>query len=1121
MSHDEETPRPPPMSDEAPPDPQPVIRPDDPTTLMDVLQTAAHREATLRHELVQVKKRSQWTVTISIIAVLAAAGMVVWNSVQQNRNGSASSGVVPGAAVDQAEKDKEQGYVHSMASATEDMLKKSEAAVRDVLERQRPKAGERDRRGWEWYYADTLLNPGEGRYIVSPRPLRAMALSPDEKTVAVAGDEGRISLWSTDTMTNVDGWEAKGGTVHALSWNPEGLLAAGLDDGSIVTWNTFPARQKERWKGHEGQTSVLQWHQRDPVLISGGADGKISVWNLEGKELHAYQRTGPVLAMDVQRDSNVVAAILGSPQRMIIGKPDQLNDAHEVPLFAEGEALAWQPSGGAMLVSKHKHAVHLWNPVTEKEVICLMKEKIPRATAFAWSPNSRVMAVGSLDGSLYLSNPWDPNDKCRKLNGHVNQVSGVAWLKHRDRLLSIGEDGTLRAWDDARRTPEMSIMYAPCPIAGAAWNPKEDLLAMVIGDDEVQVLDGTSRQVLWSHALPRSINLNTPFSKAALAWSPDGKLLAAGCAGRALTLWNTADGSPAGNLGNVIATEVQWMPDGKQMLVKTAGEWLTLAIDGTKQKIKTPPGAMSLVPFSEGRMACLFADGEELRWQPVGDKISKQPMPPMKMTGHVTCLASNPAHTMVAVGAESGGVAWFDMQTCTWIRPSLAHAGQVAAIAWNADGSRLASFGADGKCRIFHVGEAAQTWMVTYQTNPELAGAGWNSRGDKLMLACASQGQIVTFDAGRSMDREPGQKRSGPDPDQLLADALRTIERNPGDEAGWAAFKRLIKPAPSTAENADRPLLLATVALGEMGRFQSSATTLAADAKAAQEWQGQALPLPVQVLEHCVLGQWQKVVDLCQKGDQTPERAAWYRLVQAEALMHLGQEEEAGKNWLASWQSQRRAWVGSAEQEEPAPFKKSAGRPSLTPWDSISIHEDWTGGEQNNLSELPNPLKQPGFEFATGTFIQMAGKNLRVSMQHTFPRITDWISLGKPARRVAFLLSVVCYAPPGSPVEAIPSGTCVGSIFMRRENGTAARIPLIYGINVWDWWAPGATGVPPPSKGAVAWTGSNARAKRMQHNLALYRLDWDAGAGAVATDFSISSSMRKPAPMLLGVEVLR
>ncbi|MDB6073833.1 MAG: hypothetical protein JWO89_1473, partial [Verrucomicrobiaceae bacterium] len=684
MSHDASAPRPPPMSDEAPPDPQPVVRPDDPTTLLDVLQTAAHREATLRHELGQVKKRSQWTLTISIIAVLAAAGVVGWNSAQQSNGRSATAGVTPGSAVDQQEREKEQAYVHSMASATEDMLKKSEAAVRGVLERQRPKPGAPDRRGWEWYYADTLLDPGQDRYIVSQRPLRAMALSPDEKTVAVAGDEGRISLWSTDTMTNVDGWEAKGGTVHALSWSPDGLLAAGLDDGSIVLWNTFPARQKERWRAHEGRTSVLQWYQREPVLISGGADGKISVWNTEGKELHTHQRIGPVLAMDVQRDSNVVAAILGSPQRLIIGKPDQLDDAHEVPLFAEGEALAWQPAGGAMILSKHKHAVHLWNPVTEKDEICLMKEKIPRATAFAWSPNSQIMAVGSLDGSLYLNKPWDPNDKCRKLNGHVNQVSGVAWLKHRDRLLSIGEDGTLRAWDDARRTPEMSIMYAPCAIAGAAWNPKQDLLAMVIGDDEVQVLDGTSRQVLWSHALPRPGNLNTPFSKAALAWSPDGMLLAAGCAGRALTLWKAEDGSPVGNLASVIATEVQWMPDGKRMLVKTASGWLTLATDGTKQKIETPPGAMSLVPFSENRMACLFADGEELRWQPVGDAISKQPMPPLKMTGQVTCLASNRAHTMVALGVESGGVAWFDMQTGQWSRPSMAHAGPVAAIAWNA-----------------------------------------------------------------------------------------------------------------------------------------------------------------------------------------------------------------------------------------------------------------------------------------------------------------------------------------------------------------------------------------------------------------------------------------------------
>jgi hypothetical protein len=84
------------------------------------------------------------------------------------------------------------------------------------------------------------------------------------------------------------------------------------------------------------------------------------------------------------------------------------------------------------------------------------------------------------------------------------------------------------------------------------------------------------------------------------------------------------------------------------------------------------------------------------------------------------------------------------------------------------------------------------------------------------------------------------------------------------------------------------------------------------------------------------------------------------------------------------------------------------------------------------------------------------------------------------------------------------------------------RIPLLYGHNIWDWWVPAGEPLPAAPTEAVVWKGTNPKARSMGHSLALYRVEWEAGMDeAAVTDFSISSTMRRPTPMLMAVEVVR
>jgi WD40 repeat protein len=71
-----------------------------------------------------------------------------------------------------------------------------------------------------------------------PGPVRALAFSPDGRTLASAGKSGRVTLWGLSEPRPIMtyDWDIK--DIQSLAFAPDGLrLAAGGDWGQIVVWD--------------------------------------------------------------------------------------------------------------------------------------------------------------------------------------------------------------------------------------------------------------------------------------------------------------------------------------------------------------------------------------------------------------------------------------------------------------------------------------------------------------------------------------------------------------------------------------------------------------------------------------------------------------------------------------------------------------------------------------------------------------------------------------------------------------------------------------------------------------------------------------------------------------------
>ena len=812
--------------------------------------------------------------------------------------------------------------------------------------------------------------------------------------------------------------------------------------------------------------------------------------------------------------------VLGHPARLLAGPLENLE--HEFPLDAQESALAWRPGVHEVAITKGGVPMRSWDPFTTVDSFYLPNRFSPGASSYAWSPSGQDVAVGGIDGKIILLDARRTTDSRTALYGHSSRVKALQWLGGaHERLLSVGEDGTLRAWDDLRRSPEITFLPFKIPLTDAQWNPQADKLAILFAADEVQVIRCDTWQTEWSRPLPVPAPGRTPYTGGHLAWSPDGRWLAAVCPGRPPVVWRMADGKRTIATGLDDAAEVCWMSDSRRLLVRGAKGWSWLAAeDGRATAIPGTANAAWVAGLDGDAVGIVSADGGALHYRLTslaGSGSGLDVALPAGL-GAVRCAALSPDRTQLALAGESGALIWVGTATGQAQRPALAHSGPVKSLGWHPDGTRLATVGADATCRVFNIAQATQTWVIEYEIPGEIVANGWNADGRRLMVASGSGKLVKIYDASRSLavGKGEGERPAEPVFSERLTQACAWIEQHPGEEFGWHAFAQAVNDSRGEGANAQADLLLAAADLGVRALFTPAAEAVKHTALATT-WHGVELPSAVQVAEACALKRWEEIPSLCASPHGLYADAAWFALARAEALAALGRRDEAEAANLEAWQALRRHHGGD-DRIAPAAAKGDASAGvDLSPWANITLTDDWTGGSNNNLASLPAAVAQPGGgSFHFGDFIQLAGKKLRVSSgRMLLPRSTGWVPLGRAATRADFALAA-CYVEEDEQLQ----DTCIGSLFLLRSTGRGAvRIPLIYGRNVWDWWVPSGGHVTEAPAAAVAWRGDNPNAQHYQHGLALYRLAWEASAGpAPVTAVSLVSHLRRPAPMLMSVE---
>jgi len=110
----------------------------------------------------------------------------------------------------------------------------------------------------------------------------SLVFSPDQRLLASGSSDG-IKIWQISDSQLVRMIPTKG--VYSLSFsNDNQLLASGSNDHIIRLWKVKDGTLLKTLSGHVNTVCSVVFHPVEPLLVSGGWDGKVKLWRLLDKQ---------------------------------------------------------------------------------------------------------------------------------------------------------------------------------------------------------------------------------------------------------------------------------------------------------------------------------------------------------------------------------------------------------------------------------------------------------------------------------------------------------------------------------------------------------------------------------------------------------------------------------------------------------------------------------------------------------------------------------------------------------------------------------------------------------------------------------------------------------------------
>jgi WD40 repeat protein/DNA-binding SARP family transcriptional activator len=558
-------------------------------------------------------------------------------------------------------------------------------------------------------------------------------LTRDGRTLAVRGNDGGVTLFDTTTLHERGGRLESSGQIYyfgavvrpkrALAFSPDGrTLAVGDSDGRHATLALVDTRSRRTrafiTSRKNGVTADVVFAPGGRTVVSGegvsGAGGppaEVLVLRTaaDGTELRRSRAIAAARLIGFTRDGRELLVTSGETTSSLF----DVRTFRRVRTFPVSGAAALSQTADEAAFGQDDGSVRIVDLRTGAQR-SMGRRATGRVIAIAFSADGSVLATGSDDGSVSV---WDVSsgDLRETYTGHAAAALGLLFSPDGSTLYSGSSDGSEIAWD-VRGTRRLGrpFRFAPHPADGigphappahgaataVAVSPDGSLFVTSPGPDRVTVWRADDESVVATLRGPCG-NLDS------LAFSHDGRLIAATGDASRTVVWDVRTRTivrllgPQGPMG---ASGVGFSSDDR--LLATAGvdgylRVYDLLSGRSVVRLKTT-GTLQDVDFSSDgkRIAAAGLHGDIVIWNLVSGALERT----IRHKTGILSIRFSRDGKQIATGDFEGNVDFWDPATGSHVGRTLGgQNGAVLSVTFDPTGAEVMTTSTDGKLRLWNL----------------------------------------------------------------------------------------------------------------------------------------------------------------------------------------------------------------------------------------------------------------------------------------------------------------------------------------------------------------------------------------------------------------------------------
>jgi WD40 repeat protein len=494
---------------------------------------------------------------------------------------------------------------------------------------------------------------------------RALAFSPDGSQLLLAGQYGISKVTLASSTTGESSQAVNAERIHLADWqagamdvtfSADGLTGiAALSSGRLVTWLIANPLDQRRWLAHSEAALALASLPDGRRLVSGGADGRVIVWDLQTAaplaELVGHAADVPIMNLDITPDGMWLASA-GHDRQACVWRLADLDSAGERRATGAPEVIA-----GSVPVTDTLQALET-QPISLRAARLTLGERIDRYI----EPKRavpRALAIGNVGATAIVATgrAWDP----------------FVWLHPSEDWDVIGWPRITRPNDVSISLWDLSTSLPPVNLKTASSLHSDSIDALALSEDGTKLFSGGMDGQL----------IATDRASGDLLWSADA------------LLWQVRKLLP---LGDRLIVGSRWNtpPDGQvAALDASSGELLWAAQLST--------AVVGLATAGDDSIVAAFADGRLVRIALADGSVIDS----TELLRDVTAMRAGPEPDSFLIGSEDGRLSLVDYGgTERWT--STGHAGPIVAIAISSDGQRILTGSEDRTAALWSADTGAQ-----------------------------------------------------------------------------------------------------------------------------------------------------------------------------------------------------------------------------------------------------------------------------------------------------------------------------------------------------------------------------------------------------------------------------